>query len=176
VFRHRVYSSVASEASVVPCDVIAAARRRRIPTLLRDVITAARRRPRLPAPPRSVCLLASCLADGCLATLRCATPAAQPNSWLTCHNINHSKLFSPPHQVFIPQLFINDPAHFMLFELVVLIIFSEKYRLRSSSLRNFLHASVASSILNLNILINACTVHALSLWMRNNKKEQTPWL
>jgi hypothetical protein len=38
-----------------------------------DVIAGARRRPRLPAPPRSLCLVASCLADGCLATLHCAT-------------------------------------------------------------------------------------------------------
>jgi hypothetical protein len=38
VLRHRVYSSVAPEASVLLCDVIAAARRRRIPTLLREVI------------------------------------------------------------------------------------------------------------------------------------------
>jgi hypothetical protein len=87
VLRHRVYSSIASEVSVLPCDIIAAACRRCIPTLLRDVIAAARRRPCLPAPLHSVCLVASYLADGCLATLRCATPAAQPNSWLTCHSI-----------------------------------------------------------------------------------------
>jgi hypothetical protein len=83
---HRVYSSVASEARVLPCDVIAAARRRHIPMLLHDVIAAARRRPRLPAPPRSV--FGRELFSGRLpsnAPLR--TPAAQPNSWLTCHNI-----------------------------------------------------------------------------------------
>jgi hypothetical protein len=43
-----VFTGVASEARVLPCDVIAAARRRSIPTLLRDVITAARRRPASP--------------------------------------------------------------------------------------------------------------------------------
>jgi hypothetical protein len=44
-------------------DVIAAAWKRRIPMLLRDVIVAARRRLRLPSPPRSVYSVASCLAD-----------------------------------------------------------------------------------------------------------------
>jgi hypothetical protein len=86
VLRHRAYRRYLG-TSVLPCDVIAAARRRRIPTLLRDVIVAARRRPRLSSPPRSVYSFARRLADGCLAALCCATHAAQPNSWFTCHNI-----------------------------------------------------------------------------------------
>jgi hypothetical protein len=47
VLRHRVYSSVASEASALPCDVIAAVRRRL----------------RLPSPPRSVYSVAIFWAD-----------------------------------------------------------------------------------------------------------------
>jgi hypothetical protein len=37
-----VFTGVALETSVLPCDVIAAARRSRIPTLLRDVTASAR--------------------------------------------------------------------------------------------------------------------------------------
>jgi hypothetical protein len=48
-------------------------RRNRIPILLLNVIASARK---------------SCLPVGYLATLCCATPVAQPNNGLTCHNIN----------------------------------------------------------------------------------------
>jgi hypothetical protein len=58
-----VFTGVALETSVLPCDVIVAASGIFIQTLLRDVIAAAQRRLRLPSPPCSVYSVASCLAD-----------------------------------------------------------------------------------------------------------------
>jgi hypothetical protein len=43
-------------------------------------------------PPLTAAQRARRLAEGYLAALCCATPAAQPNSWLTCHNIFYRKL------------------------------------------------------------------------------------
>jgi hypothetical protein len=59
---------VTLKTSVLPCDVIA----EKTPPPL----TAAQR-----------VFIRELFSGRCLATLRCATPAAQPNSWLTCHNI-----------------------------------------------------------------------------------------
>jgi hypothetical protein len=48
------------------------------------------------------------------------------------------------------------PASLTLLHLITLIILGEKYRLRSFSLRSFLHPPVISSLLGPNTLLNLC--------------------
>jgi hypothetical protein len=70
--------------------------------LLRDVIAAARRRLRIPSPPRSLYSVASCLADAAY-----QRSASQPNSWLTYHNTNRrQKLYC--HKIFDILLFTKQ--------------------------------------------------------------------
>jgi hypothetical protein len=87
VAEHLVEHTLVCALGRAYCDVIAAARGRRIPMLFRDVITAARRRPRIPSPPRSMYLFVRRLADSYLAAL-CCTSALHSACWV--HTIHLS--------------------------------------------------------------------------------------
>jgi hypothetical protein len=74
---------------------------------------------------------------------------------LTFPHKNSVHLFSP-HTCYMPR-------HLILPNLSIRIIFGEHYISLNSSLPNFVHSSVTSSLLGLNIFLNALFANTLSL-------------
>ena len=66
------------------------------------------------------------------------------------------------------------PAHLIIFDLITWTILGEKYRSLSSSLCNFLHSHVTSSVLGPNILLNSLFIH-VSLLDNKRYKQVRLW-
>jgi hypothetical protein len=64
------------------------------------------------------------------------------------------------------------PAHIILLDLIIVTIFDEEQKLRSSSSCNFLQPHVTSSLLSLNILFGASFSDTLNLCSSLNVRHQ----
>jgi hypothetical protein len=62
--------------------------------------------------------------------------------------------------------------HIIIVDLIILIIFGEQYKSRSSSLCSFLHPPVTSSLFGRNILLSTLFTDTLSLCSSLNVRDQ----
>src|SRR5215471_11386544 len=77
----------------------------------------------------------------------------------------------PVHPSLLPHT-RHMPAHLILLDLTTRTILGEKYRFFSSSLCNFLHSPVTSSLLGPNTLLNTLFSNSLSLCSSLNVSDQ----
>jgi hypothetical protein len=77
-----------------------------------------------------------------------------------------------PYAFFPPPIRATCSFHFIILDLIILIIFGQDYRSLSSSLRSFLHPPVTPSLFGPNVLLDTVFSNSLSLCSTLNVRLQ----
>jgi len=76
------------------------------------------------------------------------------------------------YAVLISSMHITCPTHLTVHDLITLIIFSDEYKLQSSSLCTFIQPLITSSVLGLHILLSTLFLNILHLCSSLNVRDR----